>query len=134
MFIFALSSVFKDLDNPINMAGYACGFAAGTVTGITLEQWIAVGEILVRCISRGRAQDIRDRLLADGYGLTVVPAVGGREGEVLVLFIVCPRKRGKALLKLIRDIDPDAFVTIEPVTRASGGFIPHVAERQSVRK
>lgn len=43
VFIFAISRVFKHVDGPLAMAGYACGFATGTALGIRLERWIASG-------------------------------------------------------------------------------------------
>ena len=62
LFVFAISRVFRDLShNPWNMAGYACGFAAGTALGITLERWIGSGWILARVISRERSPHVLAR-------------------------------------------------------------------------
>ena len=47
----AISRVMNDLDNPANFVGYAGGFAAGTFLGITLEQWIASGSVLIPVVT-----------------------------------------------------------------------------------
>jgi len=137
IWIFAISRVMKYIDRGeswLNIAGWAIGFATGTVVGITIEQWIASGSILVRCISRNHALRLRELLHAEGFGVTAVQGQG-RDGNVLVMFIVTPRKRGNELLRMINGIDPDAFVTLEPVSRAIGGWLPpHLPQASSLRK
>src|SRR5436309_11057277 len=46
--------------NPWAMVGWAFGFGAGTFTGITIEQWIASGHILMRVISIHKSQELHD--------------------------------------------------------------------------
>jgi len=133
VWIFAISRAFKYVDHPISMVGWACGFAAGTVIGITIEQWIASGSILVRCISRNHALRLRELLHSEGFGVTAVQGQG-RDGNVLVIFVVTPRKRGPELIRMIDSIDPDAFVTIEPVTKAIGGWQPYLPPPAGMRK
>jgi uncharacterized protein YebE (UPF0316 family) len=119
--------------NPLAMVGWASGFGAGTWIGITIERWIASGHILMRVISLQKARDLRDALLGEDVGLTRL-AGEGRNGEVEVLFVVAPRRRGDALLRTVHAIDPDAFITIDPITRAIGGYMPLPAPATSVRK
>src|SRR5205085_10191130 len=52
IFVTAIASVFRHLDNRWNMAGYAVGFAAGTFLGITIEQWLGPGTIMARILTR----------------------------------------------------------------------------------
>lgn len=133
IFIFAVSRVFKgDVTTP-KMLGYAAGFATGTVLGMWAESWIASGTILARIISREYSDDIRYRLGEAGFGVTAVEGQG-RDGERLILFVVCPRRRGKELIDLVRSIDATAFVTVDSVNQAIGGYLPHVATPASVRK
>lgn len=133
IFIVAISTVFSNLDSPLSMIGYAMGFATGTLVGMTLEEWIGTGEVLMRVISRTHSEQVRRRVLDEGFGLTAVRGEGHR-AEVTILFIVCPRRRGEQLLQLVRQIDPDAFVTSDPVTRAAGGYLPHAPAPAGVRK
>jgi uncharacterized protein YebE (UPF0316 family) len=133
IWILAISRAMKYVNNPMSMVGWATGFAAGTVLGITLERWIATGHILMRIISVAKAEDLRDALRGCGVGVTAV-AAEGRGGAVMVLFAVAPRKRGKEMLRVVKDTDPDAFITIEPVSQAIGGYLPGVVEASGIRK
>lgn len=119
--ITAMSQVIKNLNTP-KIVGYAAGYAAGILVGISIEQWIAAGQVMVRVISKERATALRDRLFAEGFGVTTVRGEG-REAEVLVLFIVSQRRRTDAMLKTIRDMDPHAFVTIDAINLAIGGYM-----------
>ena len=119
--------------NPWAMIGWACGFGAGTWTGITIERWIASGHILMRVISMDKCREIRDALLDEDVGVTRLPGEG-RNGDVEVLFVVAPRRRGDELLRTIQAIAPDAFITIDPISRAIGGYMPLPAPAASMRK
>jgi uncharacterized protein YebE (UPF0316 family) len=37
IFVIAISSVLSNLDNPLNILGYAAGFATGNVVGMLIE-------------------------------------------------------------------------------------------------
>ena len=134
IWIFAISRAFKLVDqHPLGLVGWAAGFAAGTVLGITMEKWIATGHILMRAISLDKSHALRDALRACGVGVTAVPAEG-RAGAVFVLFAVAPRRLGKAMIQTVQTVDPHAFVTIEPVSQAIGGYLPGVVQANAVRK
>jgi uncharacterized protein YebE (UPF0316 family) len=133
IWIFAISRAMKYVNNPLSMIGWAGGFSAGTVLGITLERWIATGHILMRVISLEKAEALRDALRNAAVGVTAVPAEG-RGGALMILFAVAPRKRGKEMIKLVKEIDPNAFITVDPVSQAIGGYLPGVVEASAVRK
>jgi uncharacterized protein YebE (UPF0316 family) len=133
IWIFAISRAFQQVDNPIAMVGWALGFATGTFVGIALDQWIGSGSVLFRVISRNHALRLRELLHSEGFGVTAVQGQG-RDGNVLVIFVVAARKRGKELLSLVRSIDPEAFITVEPVAKAFGGYLPHFPAPASLRK
>ena len=42
VFVIAISSVLSNLDNPLNVLGYAAGFATGNVVGMLLEERMAI--------------------------------------------------------------------------------------------
>src|SRR5688500_4438077 len=119
--------------NPWAMLGWAFGFGAGSFVGITVEQWLAAGHILVRVISVEKACELRDALLCDDVGVTRLPGEG-RNGEVNVLFVVAPRRRGDELIEKVQSIDPNAFITIDPINKAIGGYMPLSAPAASMRK
>jgi hypothetical protein len=43
--------------------------------------------------------------------------------KVNVLFVVAPRRRGDELLRKVQAIDPHAFITIDPINKAIGGYM-----------
>lgn len=123
IWVFAISRIMKEVDNFANMLSFAAGFAAGTMVGMTLERWIASGFVLVRVISDVGKEKLAGEIRAAGFGVTLVSGEG-REGEQEILFIVALRRRGQELLELIRRVDVGAFVTIDPVQKAMGGYLP----------
>jgi uncharacterized protein YebE (UPF0316 family) len=135
IWIFAISRVmvYVNEGGMLNILAWAFGFATGTVVGITLEQWIGSGINLVRVISRHHAIQLKEHLHCEGFGLTAVQGQG-YGGEVMILFVVAPRRREKDVLRAITHVDPDAFITIEPVGRAIGGFPLGVVHPASVKK
>jgi uncharacterized protein YebE (UPF0316 family) len=133
IFILAITTVFRHLDNWANMVGYALGFAAGTALGITLERWIAAGHFLARIISRENSTQITEALRAEKFGVTAVTGEGG-DARRSILFVVANRRRSRRFLELIKSVDSSAFVTIDSVTRAMGGYLPHAAPAASLRK
>ncbi|HZN65987.1 MAG TPA: DUF5698 domain-containing protein [Tepidisphaeraceae bacterium] len=121
--IFAISRIIKHVDDPLNMLAFAGGFAAGTLVGMTVEKWIASGFVLVRVISGADRDRLAGAIRSAGFGVTVL-AGEGREGEQAIHFIVTLRRRGRELLDLVRGVDDDAFITVDPVQRAMGGYLP----------
>jgi uncharacterized protein YebE (UPF0316 family) len=133
VWLFAISRVMKSVDNPVHMLAFAAGFAAGTMVGMTLEKWIASGQVLVRVISDVGKEKLAGEVRAAGFGVTLLTGEG-REGEQEILFIVALRRRAQELLDLIRRVDHAAFVTIDPVQKAMGGYLPAEAAAAGLRK
>jgi uncharacterized protein YebE (UPF0316 family) len=123
IWVFAISRIMKEVDNTANMVAFAAGFAAGTMVGMTLERWIASGFVIVRVISDVGKEKLAGEMRGAGFGVTVLTGEG-REGEQEILFVVALRRRAQELLDLVRRIDDGAFVTIEPVQKAMGGYLP----------
>ena len=133
-YIVAVVTVIQDLkDHPMYILAYVAGYSVGTYIGITIEKWIASGWIVARIASRESAPRITERLRQEQFGVTILRGEG-REGEVSMLFVVAPRRRGDEMLRLVREIEPDAFVTVDPVSQAIGGYLPHVGTASLVRK
>ena len=123
IWIVAISRIMGQITagNVPNMIAYSAGFATGTLMGITVEQWIASGWILVRVITKSDA--LPPAIRGRDFGVTEVQGEG-RYGEQSILFIVAPRRRGHELLQLVRETDTHAFVTVDAVNTAMGGYLP----------
>lgn len=121
VYVIAITTVLRDLSNPINIIGYAAGFATGVVTGMAIEQRLAIGHIHMRVISSGRGTGIADKLRSNGYAVTEVPG-RGKDGMVTMLNCSVQRKDTAKVKSLVSEIDPDAFITSEDMRPIRRGF------------
>ena len=134
IFIFAISSALRDASgNPYKMVGYAAGFATGTFIGMSLEGWIASGTILARIVTKTAGPALSTALHEAGFGMTALDGAGHQE-DVQLLFVVAPRRRGKELVSIVAGIDPEAFMTIDRVNLARGGYFPNLVTQGTFRK
>jgi uncharacterized protein YebE (UPF0316 family) len=60
IFVLAIGSVLSNLDNPLNVLGYAAGFATGNVVGMLIEERLAIGHVQLSIISSGRGSALAD--------------------------------------------------------------------------
>ena len=121
IFVIAISSVLSNLTNPLNLLGYAAGFATGNVVGMLIEERLAVGYIQVTVISPNRGSAIAERLRENGFAVTEMSG-RGRSGTVTVLNCGVKRKDMDNVETVILEADPDAFVTADDVRPVRRGF------------
>jgi uncharacterized protein YebE (UPF0316 family) len=121
VFVVAISSVLAGVNNPLNVLGYAAGFATGNVVGILVEGRLALGHTNLRIISPRRGSAIADRLREEGYAITEIPA-RGKDGMVTILTMSVMRKKVMDTQQLINQVDPDAFITAEDVRPVRRGY------------
>lgn len=115
----AISQIMKHLDNIYCYFAFAGGFAMGNFFGIYLEQKISVGIVLVRVILQKYEDALGVNLKAAGFGYTLMDATG-REGSVKLLFSTIHRRELKKYIKLVHEIRPNAFYTVEDVRQVKG--------------
>ncbi len=121
IFVLAISSVLKNLDNPLNIIGYAAGFATGNVVGMLIEEKLAIGHLHMSIVSPSRGTAIAGHLREEGYAVTEIPA-RGKDGTVTMLNCSVLRKNLMKVRKLVNEIDPEAFITAEDVRPVRRGF------------
>jgi uncharacterized protein YebE (UPF0316 family) len=123
IWVFAIRHIMLHLDNIFNIFGYSTGFAFGTIIGITMEQKLGTGFNQLYVISMYFADKIADELRKSNIGVTILPGEGTR-GGVAILLIIITRKRQKELIKLIENIDPKAFISIQSAIPYRGYISP----------
>lgn len=128
VWLIAAADVLNNLDSPLKFIGYAGGYAAGTMLGTTIEKWIAIGSILLRVIERSDQPSSVDALRQAGFYATVMNA-RGRDGDVQIIFSVIPRRRQSEALRIVRRLNPKAYVTFEQTERASAAVATTPAAR-----
>ena len=121
IFVLAVSSVITNLGNPLNVIGFAAGFATGNVVGMIIEERLAIGYIQLRVISSRRGTALADRLRAEGYAVTEIPA-RGKDGVVTLLSCSVRRKQVEMVRQMVTDVDIEAFITAEEIRPLRRGF------------
>lgn len=121
IFVLAISSVLRDLDNLMNIIGYAAGFATGNVVGMFIEEKLAIGHIHISIISPGRGTAIAEHLRSQGFAVTEIPA-RGKDGMVTMLNCDVLRRYVDQVRKLVNEIDTEAFITAEDMRPVRRGF------------
>lgn len=121
IFVIAITSVLQNLDNPLNVIGYAAGFATGNVVGMFIEERLAIGHVQLSIISSGRGPALAEALRQAGFAVTEIPA-RGKDGVVSMLSISVRRREVEQVEEIIRQQDPSAFVIAEEVRPIRRGF------------
>jgi uncharacterized protein YebE (UPF0316 family) len=112
VYVLAIGPVINNLSNVWNLLGYCLGFAVGTLAGMGLEGWMALGYASVRIVSKEKGYAVAQAIREGGYGATVERG-HGRDGAVDVVIATVRRKEVGSLCALADQIDPSAFVTVE---------------------
>ncbi len=115
IWLIAAAQVLSNLDSPLKFMAYAGGYAAGTMLGVSIERWLAIGETIMRVVSPVDSPSVEEHLRQAGFYVTVLNA-RGRDGDVRVSFSVLPRKRIQRALRIVGEVNPEAFVTFEATT------------------
>lgn len=121
IFVLAIGSVLSNLDNPLNVLGYAAGFATGNVVGMLIEERLAIGHVQLSIVSSRLGSAIAERMREEGYAITEIPA-RGKDGAVSLLNCSVLRKNIDRVQKIIKAVDENAFITVEDVRPVRRGF------------
>ncbi len=120
IWLLAINTAMKHMDNPICFLAYAAGFGAGNLVGVHIEEWLSLGKCALRVITQKDAAQLVAALRAENFIVTNL-AAEGVTGPVQVIFTVAERKRLGRALDLVREFNPKAFYTIEDIRSASAG-------------
>jgi len=135
IWLLAVTQVLQNLNSWQTYIAFALGFATGNYVGVVLEERIALGNLLIRIITRKEADQLVHVLWDEGYGVTSVDAQG-ETGPVKLIFSITKRKNLGKIISIIKKYNPNAFYTIEdmryvnktyplPMTRRT--LFPHLA-------
>ena len=121
IFILAIGAVLTDLNNPLKILGYAAGFATGNVVGMLIEERLAIGHVQLRIVSPRFGSAIAEKLRAEEFAVTEIPA-RGRDGMVTLLSCSVLRKNIDKVHKIVNQVDETAFISAEDVRPVRRGF------------
>jgi uncharacterized protein YebE (UPF0316 family) len=118
IWLLAIGQIFQNVNNPMSYIAYAGGFAMGTFVGMTIEEKLALGRVLVRVITPEPMPDLIEYMKEKNFRFTSVGAEG-RYGKVNLLFTVMKRDDLTGFIGKVKSINDKAFYTIESVKRIS---------------
>jgi len=121
VFVIAISTVLANLNNIMNVIGYAAGFASGNVLGMLIEERLAIGHIAMRVISTKNGTQIAAALRKRGFAVTEIKA-RGKDGKVEILNSSILRRDVGRFEDLVTKTEPSAFVTAEDIRPIHRGF------------
>ena len=123
IWLFAIGQIMRDINDISIYIAYAAGFATGTYVGITLEEKLSLGTVLVRVVTGRDSTDLTGALKGEGYGITTHSA-DGAQGPVTIVFTVVKRQDLPHVVGIIKQFNPHAFYSVEDVRHASEGVFP----------
>lgn len=118
IWLLAIGQIFNNIDNVWSYIAYASGFATGTFVGLTLEEKLAYGKVVLRLFAPNEVDDLIVFLEENNYRYSILDAAG-RKGKVNIVFMVVNRDSLKHLIAGIDILHPKAFYTIEGVKQVS---------------
>lgn len=123
IWVLAVGGVIAHLTNPLALVAYAGGFMVGVLLGMSIEEKLAFGYRAVRVISTNAEVKVCEALREKGYRVTQV-AGHGRSGQVEIGLLIVRRRKLEELRRIVSEIVPNAFFTVERVEHISGGEFP----------
>lgn len=121
LWIIVVGKIMGNESSMFAYLAYAAGFSVGNFIGITIENKIALGSMIVRVITRKEALILVKALRDSGYLVTNVKAEG-RDGNVDVIFSVVKRKYLGNFLNIVKRYNPNAFYTVEDVRQINAPY------------
>ncbi|MCH7414872.1 DUF2179 domain-containing protein [Belliella sp. R4-6] len=118
IWLLAIGQIFQNINNPMSYLAYAGGFAMGTFVGMTIEEKLALGRVLVRVITPTPMPELIEYMKEKNFRFTSVGAEG-RFGKVNLLFTVMKRDALTEFVGKVKSFNDKAFYTIESVKRVS---------------
>jgi uncharacterized protein YebE (UPF0316 family) len=123
IWIMAISQIMQHLNNFACYIGYASGFAMGNFIGITVEEKLAMGTLMVKIFANGYAEKLMNSLKESGCGVTCLEG-HGTTGPVHVVQTVIKRCLLPDVERIIKEFNPNAFYEIEEVRAVNAGVFP----------
>jgi uncharacterized protein YebE (UPF0316 family) len=124
IWLLAIAQIMQNLNNLVCSFAYAGGFALGAYIGMTIEEKLSIGMVMVRIICKHDATDLIQSLREAQYGVTTHDAEG-MNGPVKIIFAVIRREDLRDILNRIHKIHPHAFYSVEDVRSVGEAMFPY---------
>ena len=122
IWLIATCHLMQNLTDWTCYVAYAAGYAAGNYLGLCIEEWLALGTVVLTVNANGDTSILTQALREGDFGVTIFRAEG-LAGERAVLSTVFPKQRLKEALLIVKNFSPAAFYTVEDIRVSQGGHI-----------
>lgn len=123
IWITIVSQIVSHAHNLLAYLAYAAGFASGAFVGMYIEGRLALGTQVILAIVQDNATELIVHLHSAGYGVTSVDGVGAN-GPVKLIYTIVPRRHLEAVLSIIHQTHPKAFLSVQDVRSTQEGVFP----------
>ncbi len=125
IWLIVVSSVLNNItEDPMKIFVYAAAFSLGNFLGVTIESKIAVGLSSIQVVvGQKEGVILADILREQGYGVTIIEGKGKNNSVKNLLFIQLKRKKIPEAVKLIKEHNPEAYITVNDIKSMLGGYI-----------
>lgn len=93
VYVLAASKAFQLVHDPLVLLFYASGYAAGNFIGMTIDEKLAKGNMMLLIITDNNNQGLADELREKGFGVTTSKGYGLNGSEKIQLLVVLPKSR-----------------------------------------
>jgi len=125
IFAITVANVVNDLSNPIILVAYSGGFAMGSYVGMALERRLVQGFVTINTVLSEGGHELAIILRDANFGVTVTQGEG-KNGAVSMLRTTIDRRDANTVIEIIREQQPDAFISVEETRSIRSGYIaPH---------
>jgi len=128
IWLLAIVQIMQNLNNLACSFAYAGGFALGAFVGMTIEEKLSIGMVMVRIICKHDTTDLIKSLQEAEYGVTTHDAEG-INGPVKIIFAVIRREDLHDILDRIHKIHPHAFYSVEDIRSVGEAMFPYHRHR-----
>ncbi|GBC61846.1 DUF2179 domain-containing protein [Desulfonema ishimotonii] len=114
IWLFSMGQIMQNLDNYANYLAYAAGYALGNYIGISIEEKLSLGVVMLRIFTQKNANRLLTHLNSANFGATNVRAESA-SGPVDVIFTIIKRKKLDEVVRIIKAFNPNAIYSVEEV-------------------
>ena len=100
------------LNDPLKIIFFALGSLVGSYTGSIIEEKIALGDILMNCITNNK--EVNDYIKSIGYNTSILKT----DDKDILLFVI-PRRKKVEIINNIKSIDNKILIFSEKVKNFS---------------
>ncbi len=128
IWLLAIGQVMNNVSNVACYVAYGGGFAAGTLLGMTVEERLSLGTVVVRVISNEDITGLLSFLRAHSFGVTIADGEGSK-GKVKIILSVIKRQDLEEVVRGIQHHLPGTFYSVEEIKSVAEGVFPEKKSR-----